>query len=65
MTSSTNSFLFLNAGYSTLSFHSLSAQLNGWIGQSYMAGDANLALRMHTYPICIKPACSSFTAEIL
>lgn len=49
VTSSTNSFLFLNAGYSTMSFHSLSAQLNGWIGQSYMAGDANLALRMHTH----------------
>lgn len=38
VTSSTNSMLYLQAGYHTLSFNSLDAQLSGWIGQSYFAG---------------------------
>lgn len=41
LTSSNNSYLFLSAGYSTLSFNSVSANLNGWIGQSEMAATAN------------------------
>ena len=35
ITSSTNSFLYLNAGYHTLSFNSLSVDVSGWLGQSY------------------------------
>lgn len=38
LTSSANSYLYLALGYSTLSYHSLSTSLSGWIGQSYMAG---------------------------
>lgn len=41
LTSSNNSYLFLSAGYSTLSFNSVSANLNAWIGQSYMAATVN------------------------
>ncbi len=38
ITSSTSSMLFLSAAYRTLSFHSLDLSFNGWLGQSYMAG---------------------------
>lgn len=38
ITSSTNSQLYLSFGYRTLSFNSFSADLSGWIGQSYYAG---------------------------
>lgn len=38
VTSSNNSFLYLRAGWSTLSFSSLGADVEAWIGQSYMAG---------------------------
>ncbi len=38
VTSSTNSMLYLQLGYHTLSFNSLSVTLNGWVGQSYYAG---------------------------
>lgn len=38
ISSSTNSFLFLSADYSTLSFRSINTSLNAWIGQSTMAG---------------------------
>lgn len=37
VTTSTNSMLFLTAGYHTLSFNSLNITLNGWVGQTYMA----------------------------
>lgn len=37
LTSSNNSYIFLSAGYSTLSFNSISANISAWIGQSYMA----------------------------
>lgn len=40
LTSSSNSYIFLSAGYSTLSFNSVSAKLNAWIGQSDMAASA-------------------------
>ena len=33
--SSTNSLLYLTAGYHTLNFNSLSVDLGGWLGQSY------------------------------
>ena len=38
ITSSTNSMLYLDLGYHTLSFNSLDINLQGWIGQSYFAG---------------------------
>lgn len=41
LTSSNNSYLFLSAGYSTLSFNSVAANINAWIGQSYMAATIN------------------------
>lgn len=41
LTSSTNSYLFLSAGYSTLSFNSISANANVWLGQSDMAAMLN------------------------
>lgn len=47
ISSSTNSMLFMSAGYNTLSFNSLNVSANGWIGQSYMAGllDLKMTLR--------------------
>jgi len=38
ITSSNNSFLYLRAGYSSMSFSSVNTDLEAWIGQSYMAG---------------------------
>ncbi len=38
ITSSTNSMLYLDLGFHTLSFNSLDISLSGWIGQSYYAG---------------------------
>lgn len=38
LSTSTTSQLFLTGGYRTLSFNSLDVRLNGWIGQSYLAG---------------------------
>lgn len=38
ITSSNNSFLYARTGFSSLSFSALSAGLEAWIGQSYMAG---------------------------
>lgn len=47
VTSSTNSMLFLSLGYNSLNHKAINASINGWIGQSYMAGmlDARLMLR--------------------
>lgn len=47
VTSSTNSMLFLSLGYNSLNHKALNASINGWIGQSYMAGmlDTRLMLR--------------------
>lgn len=36
MSSSANSYLYLSAAYSRLSFNSLAASVSAWIGQSYM-----------------------------
>ncbi len=38
ITSSTNSMLYLDLGFHTLSYNSLDVSLSGWIGQSYLAG---------------------------
>lgn len=48
VSSTTSNYLFLSLGYSTFSFRSASANLNAWIGQSYMAGDLNATLRLAT-----------------
>ncbi|MDE6854178.1 MAG: patatin-like phospholipase family protein [Muribaculaceae bacterium] len=50
ITSSNNSFIYARAGYSQLSFSSLSADAEIWIGQSYIAaalsGQINLSTRI-------------------
>ncbi|MDE6338876.1 MAG: patatin-like phospholipase family protein [Muribaculaceae bacterium] len=38
ITSTTNSMLYLDLGYHSLSYNSLDVSLSGWIGQSYLAG---------------------------
>lgn len=48
ITSSSNSYLFFNAAYSTLSFHSVGADVNAWVGQSYMAASASGRLFLPT-----------------
>ena len=39
ISSSTNSMLYFDFGYHTLSFNSLDIDLSGWLGQSYYGGD--------------------------
>lgn len=46
LTTSTNSMLFLSAGYKTLSYNSLDLRLNGWVGQSYLAAEGNAHIRL-------------------
>ena len=46
ISSSTNSMLFFVGGYNTLSFNSLNSDINGWVGQNYLAGALNLRLSM-------------------
>lgn len=48
ISSSTNSMLFLTGSYSTLSFNSLDAGVNLWIGQSYVAAQGELRLLFPT-----------------
>lgn len=48
ITSSTSSYLFLSAGYNTLTFASMGANLNAWIGQSYMGGMLNGTFNLQT-----------------
>ncbi len=50
ITSSTNSMLYLDLGFHTLSFNSLDVSLKGWIGQSYYAGmlSGRFSLRSNT-----------------
>ena len=38
LTTSTNSMLYLEAGYHTLSANSIDVEVSGWLGQSYYAG---------------------------
>lgn len=45
---STSSMLFLSCGYETFTFNSLSTSLDGWIGQSYLAGEASAKLMLRT-----------------
>lgn len=46
LTTSTNSMLFLSGAYRTLSFNSLDVRFNGWVGQSYLAGELNAQIRL-------------------
>lgn len=48
ITSSTNSYLFFDASWRTLSFSSLNASINAWIGQSYMATELTARLDLST-----------------
>ena len=48
LTSSTNSMLYLNTGYHTLSYNSFDAELSGWLGQSYYAGFLSAKFRPST-----------------
>ena len=41
ITSSTASYVYLSAGYSTFSYNSLAAKVSAWIGQSYLAAMLN------------------------
>lgn len=49
ISSSTNSMLFFNAGYNTLSFKSIKANVNAWLGQSYMAAEGNFSYKFNTH----------------
>lgn len=46
ITTSTNSMLFLTGAYKSLSFNSLDAHINGWLGQSYLAAEASAQVRL-------------------
>lgn len=48
ITSSTSSYIFLSAGYSKLSFSSLSTGVGAWIGQSYLGAVLNSRLYLRT-----------------
>lgn len=48
ITSSNNSYVYLRGAYSTLSFRSVSASIEAWIGQSYMAGMLSGTVNLHT-----------------
>ena len=60
LTSSTNSFIFLNAAWRTLTFSSLNLKINGWIGQSYMAGMFNGSVNLRT----TIPSAAGLTAVV-
>ncbi len=59
MSSSTNSMLFLTGSYNTLSFNSLNAGINLWIGQSYIAALGRMRLLFPT----VTPTAWSFEIE--
>lgn len=51
LSSSSNSFIFLSADYSSMSFRSTDARIMGWIGQNYMAAEFDGRLYMtSTHP---------------
>lgn len=47
ISASTNSMLFIQAGYHSLNFNSLNVSISGWVGQSYYAG---MAQARFTFP---------------
>ncbi|MDE6158272.1 MAG: patatin-like phospholipase family protein, partial [Muribaculaceae bacterium] len=48
ITSSNNSYFYARAGYSTLSFHSLNADIEAWTGQSYLAAVLRASFDLRT-----------------
>ena len=58
LTSSNNSFLYARLGYESLNFNSISANLEAWIGQSYMAGGLTATVFLPTS----RPAAYTFEA---
>ena len=48
ISSATTSMLFMSAGYNTLRFNAFEANVNGWVGQSYMAGMLNAKINLRT-----------------
>lgn len=48
LTSSANSMIVLSAGYNSLALRSLDVDINGWLGQSYLAGAFNGKMFMPT-----------------
>lgn len=48
ITSSTSSYVYLSAGFSTLSFRSVSANVGAWLGQSYLGAMLTSRLYLHT-----------------
>lgn len=49
ITSSTQSYIYISGGYSTMSFKSMSANFGGWIGQSYLGAMLNTRLYLPTH----------------
>lgn len=49
ISSSTNSMLYLDFGFHTLSFNSLDVDLSGWLGQSYYAAMLSGKFSLRTY----------------
>lgn len=55
LTSSTNSMIFVSASYSTMAQKSWTTSLMGWIGQSYLAAQADVQMLFsHTRPSAIE-----------
>lgn len=49
ITSSTSSYVYLSAGYSTLSFSSISSNVGAWLGQSYLGAMLNSRIYLRTH----------------
>ncbi len=60
ISSSTNSMLFFHGGFNTLSFKSLQADLNAWLGQSYMAAEGSFKFLFNT----LRPSAFSARAVV-
>jgi NTE family protein len=60
ITSATNSFLYASASYKKLSFSSISADIQAWVGQSYMAATLRSAVNLRT----VVPSAISFLGVV-
>ena len=60
ISSSTNSFIYASAGYSTLSFSRISANIEAWIGSTHMASAVNGRIHLQT----LIPSAITATAVI-
>lgn len=55
LTSSINSMIFVSASYANMSFGSWATQIMGWIGQSYMAGQASAKINLtNSFPSALE-----------